>query len=423
MEAAGALLGGLLIAAELVLAFGVAYLLGLTVAATWVWLTRPEVRLSGRALREPGRIDPAPLPRERAPQTRFAVLIPAHDEELLIPRTLAGLARLDYPRDRYQVHVIADNCTDSTAERARAAGATVHERTNPDERGKGHALRWLLLRLLADPASGDAFVVIDADSVVNPGFLRALDGHLAQGAVAIQGYDTVLNAAASWGTALRYVALALLHYLRPLGRSLFGGSAGLKGNGMCFRRDLLSRTGWGAFSITEDLQFHCDLLLDGRVVTFAPDAVVWAEMPASMRAAHAQNVRWETGRLQLLQRYVPRLLGAALRRRSFLLFDAAMEHLIPPFSVLAAAGLGCLGAALLWGQPVAVALGVFLVVGQVIYTLAGLLLVHAPVRVYLALVYAPIYVVWKLALWLTVALAKRRRPTEWVRTARSSEAE
>ena len=162
-------------------------------------------------------------------------------------------------------------------------GAIVHERNDPTLRGKGYALHWLFGRLLADPQSGDAFVVIDADSVVNPGFLRALDGHLRRGAAAIQGYDTVLNPDASWGTGLRYVAFALLHYLRPLGRRLFGGSAGLKGNGMCFTRAVLERTDWGAFSVTEDLQFHLDLLLSGRPVTFAPDAVVWAEMPASMK--------------------------------------------------------------------------------------------------------------------------------------------
>src|SRR2546430_1893732 len=83
-------------------------------------------------------------------------------------------------------------------------GALVHERTDPAQRGKGYALRWLFRGLLADPQAADAFVVIDADSVVNPAFLRALDRHLAAGAVAIQGYDTVLNPGASWGTALRY---------------------------------------------------------------------------------------------------------------------------------------------------------------------------------------------------------------------------
>ena len=350
LDIVGQAAAGALLLVEAVLAFGTAYLLGLTAAAGWLWLTRPALRLSARELRRPGQGNPVPIPFQ-APQTHFAILVPAHNEEVVIARTLRSLLTLDYPRALYSVQVIADNCTDGTAALARAGGAIVHERNDPTLRGKGYALHWLFGRLLADPQSGDAFVVIDADSVVNPGFLRALDGHLRRGAAAIQGYDTVLNPDASWGTGLRYVAFALLHYLRPLGRRLFGGSAGLKGNGMCFSRAVLERTDWGAFSVTEDLQFHLDLLLSGRPVTFAPDAVVWAEMPASMKAAHAQNVRWETGRLQMVRGYVPRLLGAALRRRSLILFDAAMENLVPPFSIMAAGGVVCLVGALSGGRP------------------------------------------------------------------------
>jgi cellulose synthase/poly-beta-1,6-N-acetylglucosamine synthase-like glycosyltransferase len=409
----------LLFGLELVLALGTAYLLFLTLAALWLWLTRPALRPSARALRQPGRANPLPIPVSAAPPTRFEVLVPAHDDELLITRTLNSLLTVDYPRDQFRVHVIADNCTDATADLARAAGAIVHERTDTAQRGKGYALRWLFRQLLADPRAGDAFVIVDADSVVNPGFLRAMDGHLTRGAVAVQGYDTVLNTAASWGTALRYVAFALLHYLRPLGRRIFGGSAGLKGNGMAFRREVLAAMDWDALSVTEDLQFHLDLLLAGHVVTWAPDAVVWAEMPATMKAAHAQNVRWETGRLFLLQHYVPRLLGEALRRRSFIFLDAAMENLVPPFSIMAAGGVACLIGALLWGAPWPIALAAFIVVGQVIYTITGLVLVRAPGRVYLALVYAPFYVVWKLLLWLNLTLHKRGRPTEWIRTARA----
>jgi cellulose synthase/poly-beta-1,6-N-acetylglucosamine synthase-like glycosyltransferase len=419
LEVIGQVAAGALLLVEGVLAVGTAYLLFLTVAAGWLWLTRPGLRLVARELRRPGQGNPVPIPAQ-APQTRFAVLVPAHDEEAVIARTLRSLLTLDYPRDLYTVQVIADNCTDRTADLARACGAIVHERTDPDQRGKGYALRWLFGRLLADPRSGEAFVVVDADSVVNPGFLRALDGHLRRGAVVIQGFDTVLNPDASWGTALRYVAFALLHYLRPLGRLVFHGSAGLKGNGMCFSRAVLDGTDWGAFSVTEDLQFHLDLLLSGRPVTFAPDAVVWAEMPPSMKAAHAQNVRWETGRLQMVRDYVPRLLSAALRRRSLILFDAALENLIPPFSIMAAGGVLCLVGALLWGAPGAIALALFILGGQAVYTLVGLVLVHAPARIYLALIYAPFYVVWKLILWLGIAIQKKRRPTEWVRTARSS---
>ena len=326
----GFLVGALVTGVALLLVVLVGYLLFLTVAAVLVWIRRPAERLGAdgapqMATAEAGRLPAAG--RWATPQTRFAVLVPAHNEELLIRRVVGSLLAVDYPPDLYHLHVIADNCTDRTAELAQAAGVTVHERTDPDQHGKGYALRWLFGQLLADPAAGDAFVIVDADSLVNRGFLRALDRRLRRGAVAIQAYDTVLNTAASWGTALRYIAFCLLHYLRPLGRKLFTGSAGLKGNGMAFRRSVLEGMHWDAFSVTEDLQFHLDLLLGGQVVEFAPDAIVWSEMPGSLQAAHAQNVRWESGQLELLSNYVPHLweyvdmgdLGALIAPRPLLI--------------------------------------------------------------------------------------------------------
>ncbi len=416
------LTGLVLVLAALALACLVGYLLFLTAAAVAVWLSRPAMRLGTNGQAVPATAEAGRQPAAGhwpAPRTRFAVLVPAHDEELLIRRVLGSLLAIDYPPELYTVHVVADNCTDGTVERAQVLGAEVHERVDPAHRGKGYALRWLFARLLAAPDPADAFVVVDANSLVNRGFLRALDARLRHGAAAIQAYDTVRNVDSSWSTALRYVAFALLHYLRPLGRALFGGSAGLKGNGMCFRRALVAGMDWQAFSVTEDLQFHLDLLLQGQVVAFAPDAVVWSEMPGTLQAAHAQNQRWESGRLDLLRHYVPHLLRVALARRSFILFDAAMEHILPPFSItFAAAGLAVI-AGLLAGNPWVLGLAAFALLGQVIYTLVGLWLVGAPAKVFAALVYAPFYVLWKLVLWLPMALG-RRRMAEWVRTARTA---
>src|SRR5262245_11617787 len=103
-------------------------------------------------------------PRPVDPRFRFAVLIPAHNEELLLPRLLRSLAALQYPPDLFDVHVVADNCSDHTAAVAANAGATVHERLSDEmARGKGFALRWLLERLRCQKPGYDAYVVLDAD--------------------------------------------------------------------------------------------------------------------------------------------------------------------------------------------------------------------------------------------------------------------
>src|SRR5262249_2700768 len=154
--------------------------------------------------------------------------------EVGIGRLLASLTKLDYPTRLVDVCVVADNCTDTTASIARASGARVYERDDESERAKGFALRWLIQQLQAERRAYDAFVVIDADSVVAPNLLRAMDARLERGARVIQAYYSVLNAQDSAVAALRYAALAAVHYLRPLGRSALGLSTGLKGNGMCF---------------------------------------------------------------------------------------------------------------------------------------------------------------------------------------------
>ena len=367
------------------------------------------------------------------PTSRFLILIPAHNEERLLPMLLKWLKLVDYPSSLFQVFVIADNCTDRTAKLARAHGATVYERQNETERGKGYALRELLRQIHEQEIPHDAVLILDADSIISSNFLRVMDGRLKQGERVIQGYYSVRHASSSWPTALRCVALALLHYLRPLGRMVLGGSAGLKGNGMVFHAAVLRKYQWSA-ALTEDIEFHMNLILNGERVTFAPDAVVSAEMPGTLAASGSQHERWEQGRLQMVRRYVPQLLRAAgashegrQRPSRFVLVDAAIEHLIPPFSVLVGvSGLSFLSALLL-PEPEAhrsghlkmfsVLLGAMLILGQSVYTFSGLYLARVPAQVWAALLYAPVLLLWKVQLYVRVLL--RPHEPRWIRTERN----
>jgi cellulose synthase/poly-beta-1,6-N-acetylglucosamine synthase-like glycosyltransferase len=381
---------------EGVLALLVAYLLLLTIAA---WFAP--------------RRTPA---RNQAPTHRFLFLLPAHNEERLLPGLLENVRQLEYPSSLYAVHVVADNCTDRTAAVARAGGAVVHERFDTTQIGKGYALQWLLQRIWASGEPHDAVIVLDADSVVSSNFLTIMDARMARGERAIQAYYAVRDPEQSWSASLRSVALAALHYPRPQGRSVLGGSTGLKGNGMVFARDIAMQHPWPV-SLTEDIEYHMALIMAGERVMFAPDAVVWAEMPGTLAASHTQNVRWERGRMEMIRRYVPELLAAALRRRSFLLFDAAIEQLIPPFSILAMAGVAVLFGALLLGSMLGMGLAIFILAGQAVYVLNGLMLAGVPRKVYQALLYAPLFIVWKLWLYVRVLLGFDRGG--WVRTARN----
>src|SRR5919201_6397569 len=221
-------------------------------------------------------------PHPSSPRHRFAILVPAHNEEQLLPRLLQSINALDYPRALYDTHVVADNCTDRTAAVAAAAGATAHERADVHRRGKGYALRWLVSRVAESGASYDAYVIVDADSVLSANFLGVLNAHLARGDQAIQSYYGVLNREDSWPAALRYVALALFNGLRPRGRDALGLSTGLRGNGMCFAAPIMKRFGWETFTLAEDVEFHFQLVGADTRVMYAPAASVVVEMPASL---------------------------------------------------------------------------------------------------------------------------------------------
>lgn len=385
-----------LIAVTIGLALIVGYLLLLTAAALFAPRRTP--------------------PRGAPPDRRFLIVVPAHNEERLLPELLANLNRLNYPAQLYAIHVIADNCADRTADLARAGGAIVHERYDTVRIGKGYALQWLLEHVARAGVAFDAVLILDADSLVAPDFLTVMDARLAHGERAIQAYYAVRDPEQAWSAGMRAVALTVLHYLRPLGRMTLGGSAGLKGNGMVFAADVIRRYPWPA-ALTEDIEYHMALIRGGERVTFAPDAVVWAEMPGSLAAARSQNARWERGRLEMVRRYVPGLLRAAVARRSFLLFDAAVEQLIPPFSLVAAASVGCLLAALALGNPAATLLAALLIGGQVVYVFAGLLLARASGKLYRALLFTPIFVLWKI--WLYARVLGGRDAQRWVRTARN----
>jgi cellulose synthase/poly-beta-1,6-N-acetylglucosamine synthase-like glycosyltransferase len=395
-----ALLVGALWLATLLLAALAGYLVFLTLAAV-------AGRLAG------GRPRPAGPGRRR-----FAILIPAHNEELLIGRLLHSLAALDYPARLADVCVVADNCHDRTAELARAGGALVYERHDDAARSKGHALRWLLERLAAEGRRYDAVVVVDADSVVSSNFLRQMDARLEAGSQVVQAYYTVLNDGDSPVAALRYAALAAVHYLRPLGRLTLGLSCGLKGNGMCFATPVLERYAWRWFTLAEDVEFHLALVAAGVRVDFAPGARVMADMPVTLAQAAGQNARWEGGRLQLLRQRVPALLAGGVRRHGALKLDAAIEQAIPPLSVPFLLGWLCLGAALVLGEPVPAALAALSLGGQLLQLLVALALVGAPLRIYGALCYAPIYVVWKFGLYARALTTARTAP--WIRTARTA---
>jgi len=356
-----------------------------------------------------------PAAQTAEPRLPIAIVVPAHDEEAGIAATVQSLLALDYPRDLFRVFVIADNCSDQTAERAREAGASILVRDDADRRGKGYALEHAFEWILRDGWAAAA-VVVDADTVVSPNLLRAFAARLEAGELAIQADYAVRNVGASWRTLLMSIALGLVHVVRPLARERLRLSCGLRGNGMCFARAALERVPHHAFSIVEDLEYGLRLGEAGIRVAYAGEAHVYGEMVSTGRAAASQRRRWEGGRFAMARLHAPRLLRDAFRLRDRVRLDLALDLLVPPLSLLAVPVLLGLVAAAALKSAAAMTVSGASALFLVAYVFRGWMVSGTGARGLAALLCAPAFVAWKLAI-----LAVRSRTKEWVRTTREDQ--
>lgn len=227
------------------------------------------------------------------PRTRFAVLIPAHNEENLLQSTLDSCRALDYPKDLLRVVVVADNCTDATAQVAAAAGVESLERFDAQRRGKGYALAWALPRLL--DGTVDTVMVLDADCELDPHALRLLDAQLSQGHEAMQLNNVTNNASDSPISFLLAVANKLENDFFYAPKSRLGAAVLLRGTGMVLHADILRRFPWEAFSVVEDTDYSLRLLEAGVPIRFLPEARVVSAFPSQYKTLSVQRSRWVGG--------------------------------------------------------------------------------------------------------------------------------
>ncbi|HVE84123.1 MAG TPA: glycosyltransferase [Myxococcales bacterium] len=355
------------------------------------------------------------------PEIKFDLVIPAHDEEPGIARTVRDLLALDYPRDLFRVLVVADNCADRTADRAREAGAVVLERHSEELRGKGYALAHAFEHS-AREGFASAVVVVDADTLVSPNLLTAFQARLKAGARAVQADYAVQNPGASWRTRLIRIALGMFHVLRSQAREHLRVSCGLRGNGMCFSHALLKEVPHDAFSVVEDLEYGIRLGRAGYRVHYAGEAHVYGEMVSTERAARSQRRRWEDGRRQIARTHGPPLLKEGLRRRDPLSLDLAMDVLVPPLAAVAGGVVVALALsaplyAALHGTSASAGVAGLCALCVAAYVGRGWWLSGAGARGLVDLLFAPAYVAWKVALKLR---RPAHRPGEWVRTTRET---
>lgn len=269
----------------------------------------------------------------KVPQKTFAVIVAAHNEENVIGQLLENLHVLDYPDDLYDVYVIADNCTDKTAQISRDKGAIVYERYNDTEKGKGFAMEWMFNILFTLPKKYDAVAVFDADNLVHPEFLMEMNSRLCKGEQIIQGYMDAKNPNDTWVSGVFAISFWVVNHIWHLAKYNIGLSSVLGGTGMCISTDILRKYGWGATCLTEDMEFTMKALLEGVRTTWAHDAIIYDEKPLTFMQSWRQRRRWSQGHFDVAGRYIGKLFREGIRQRNIAMLDGIV-HLFQPYFLL-----------------------------------------------------------------------------------------
>jgi cellulose synthase/poly-beta-1,6-N-acetylglucosamine synthase-like glycosyltransferase len=342
---------------------------------------------------------------------KLAVVIPAHNEAAAIARCVRSVADCVAPDSvDTSIVVVADNCSDATAELARDANARVLIRTDDALRGKGFALRLAFETLLAEKY--DAVLVVDADSIVQSNFLMEAVRLFRAGADGVQARYAVLNSDASFRTRLMNVAFMAFNILRTKGRERMGLSVGILGNGFGLTRSTLEAVPYEAYSLVEDLEYHLHLVQAGRKIVFANRTSVRADMPIGGRGVATQRARWEGGRLRTAIHSLPELMRGVIRGRVRLV-EPALDLLLLPLAFHVT--LLTLAATIPFGPGRIYAL--FALTAVMLHVATGIVLGGGDWRDFRALLLAPFYIGWKLTVSAKI-LQSARSLSPWVRTDR-----
>lgn len=349
----------------------------------------------------------------------FVILIPAHNEELFIGRLLKSICLQNYPKEYFDTVVVADNCTDNTASIAREYGAVVHERLDLTAMGKGHTLRYGIERI--NLKQYEAVVVVDADCILHKEVLTTFNKYLQSGFLILQAASAPANASQSWFTRLSDISHAVSNEIILKGKKRLGLSIPLMGTGMCFSADILKQYGWNAFSIGEDWEYYCHLLSDNQKIFFAGEAKVFHEESHNLKQATSQRIRWSSGKFTMACKYGFKLLFMGMKEMNINKVDGSLLLLLPNPSLginLTLLATICATTCIAIDLPKSFALYFLaLFFFQVGFFMLGIFYTKEKTKSFLAIFFAPGFLVWKIAIDLLSAFGTGRK--RWVPTKRS----
>lgn len=347
------------------------------------------------------------------------VLVPAHNEEAVIARTLDSLATQVTDADR--VVVVADNCQDHTASIVRARGFAVVERVSETERGKGYALAFGVEYVRSSNLCPDIVVIIDADCLLAPGALSLLKSRVMELQCPVQAcYLMRRGSSKRLGLKVSEFAFLVKNKIRLRGLARLGLPVPLTGTGMAFPWDAISNSRLATGDIVEDMRLGVELVERGNGATYCDEACVYSFFPTSEEAETSQRERWEHGHLSTLRQFVPRLLIRAVSACDLKSLGMAFDLVIPPLSLLvmlvlvacfAFAGLGLISGQWYYFNVSAAYLMLLSGVTGLTWFFHGRLILSGR-----ELAHIPIYVFTKITIYIAYLL---RKQTKWIKTDRN----
>ena len=258
---------------------------------------------------------------------KYAAVIAARNESAVIKYLIDSIRAQDYPKDKLSVFVVADNCTDDTAQVARDAGAIVYERFDNKLVGKGYALDYIFRKIEEDHGDEgiEAYMVFDADNLLAPGFIRAMNDEYDAGYKVLTSYRNSKNYGSNWisaGYSLWYLRESV--YLNN-SRMILGTSCAISGTGFLVDAELIrNQGGWIHHLLTEDIEFSTDCILHDIKIGYCADAMVYDEQPITFEQSWKQRLRWSKGFYQVFGHYSLGLIKNIFKKKRFACYDMLM---------------------------------------------------------------------------------------------------
>ncbi len=324
---------------------------------------------------------------------------------------------VDYPKSLFDIFVVADNCTDNTAEVSRDMGVNSLVRNDLKNRGKGHALKWFFEKAITENWLYDVFLLLDADSIVTNNILKAMNERFFTGASALTTAYSILHGGSYVTTSITYMGF-LLRNLRSNGINKIGGSVPLLGNGMGFSRQVIDKYGWNATSITEDREYWAILHNNGVRVGFIDEASVYGQIPPTFKSYAVPRARWDMGEFNVFKKNIILFLINLLKRKDIVSSIAFLELFTPPFTIFFL--FSCLF--FLTVIPITnnfylLTLGLINIFLLISCVFIGYLKSNKKSGIHKKIIlYLPFFIVWRI--WNTIRVAFSPGKKEWVRTPR-----